>query len=561
MQRARWLVPTVVAVLALATVAAVVTSWWLLERNRTQRLELVTGSIAEGVELELDRLTDLARAIAMSLPPREDLTNEVWQQIMNDLDVNRRHSAVFGTSFNERVERAHLDAWTAQRATEGDGFSLRIDAGGPQLRVIRYAYPLPANAPSVGLDVLTSPENQQVIDLANRTRSPSFAPAFQSSSIPEGEAATALYLPVEDGDAHVVVAVSGPQLLAALEPLPAEVTVALIEPTSDIFPVVATLPADGPSAAADAADHDDRRMRRVHVGPASPGWELAVAESAGFVPVVNLAAPWLALLIGSVITVLAGSTAHVLVTREQLAAARVEAATTQLATANAELVRADQHKDAFIASVSHELRTPLTAIAGFLETLRRIPPAQLPTDSLLAPMERNTARLRTLVDDLLLLASLDAGGMVTQPEPLVLARVVPDVLDDLGVDEADRRYTLPDELMVQVDAGHLERIVANLVTNALHHGAAPIHIRATAKGDMIALVVADTGEGIHPSETEQVFDRFARGRGAERSTGTGLGLAVVRELAVANGGAVDYRRCEEGPCFEVTLPRTGPPMA
>ena len=559
MQRARWLVSTVVAVLVLATVAAAVTSWWLVERNRTQRLELVTGSIAEGVELELDRLSDLASAIAVGLPPREGLTGEGWQQVMDALDITGRHPAVFSTVFNERVDRAHLDTWTAQRVAEGDGFSLRTDAGGPQLRVIRYAYPLPASAPSVGVDVLISPENEQVIDRTNRTGIPGFAPAFQSSSLPEGEAATALYLPIDDGDTHVVVGVSGTRLLAALEPLPAAVTVALLEPTSDAFPVVAALPADAPSA---AADRDDPRTRRVGVGPEAPGWELAVTESAGFVPLVNLAAPWLALLIGSVITALAGLTAYVLVNREQLAAARVEAATTQLADANrqlaevnAELVRADQHKDAFIASVSHELRTPLTAIAGFLETLRRIPPTQLPTDTLLAPMERNTARLRMLVDDLLLLASLDAGGMVTQPEPLVLARVVPELLNDLGVDDAECRYTLPDDLVVQVDAGHLERIVANLVTNALHHGAAPIHISATAKGDTVMLVVADTGEGIDPSETEQVFDRFTRGRGAERSTGTGLGLAVVRELAVVNGGGVDYRRCDEGPCFEVTLPR------
>ena len=170
-------------------------------------------------------------------------------------------------------------------------------------------------------------------------------------------------------------------------------------------------------------------------------------------------------------------------------------------------------------------------------------------------MERNTQRLRTLVDDLLLLASLDAGAAAARPEPVALARALPTLVDDLGFDPTDCRIELEEPLHAHVDPHHLERIVSNLVHNALHHGSAPVHIRGREAGSHVVVTVADSGSGLDPMETERVFDRFTRGRGAEQSTGTGLGLAVVRELAVANGGEITYRRCEDGPCFELTLPR------
>jgi two-component system sensor histidine kinase MtrB len=133
---------------------------------------------------------------------------------------------------------------------------------------------------------------------------------------------------------------------------------------------------------------------------------------------------------------------------------------------------------------------------------------------------------------------------------------VPRLLQDLDLEAAACQLALPDELVAHVDPQHLDRIVANLVLNALRHGAPPIRVRASGDDTRVELTVADNGSGLHPADLERVFDRFARGRDAEQSTGTGLGLAVVRELAVANGGEITYRRCADGPCFVLTLPRS-----
>lgn len=557
MLRTRWLVPGVVALGVVLTAALTALNLYAAGISAQQRLEVVATSVADSLEQELERVVDLATAIAVALPPPAALDEAAWQRIMTDLAVADRHPAVFGSSYNQRVARADLDRWLAGRRAEDPVFALRGDAGEPTLQLIRYAWPLPDTAQSVGLDVLVSAQNRAAFARAEATGEPTFIAAFQSSSLPTGEPATALLLPVEGRDSAVVLLLAGDTLLSTLEPLPAAVTVALLEPDNETFPVIATLPGpDGEEAVtADGSIDEDLATLRLPIRPEQSGWELSISEAPGLTPALTTAGPWLALTVGLVITALAGATTHTLTSRERLAARRVEEATQELAAANTALLDADRHKDAFIASISHELRTPLTAISGFLETLRRIPPDQIPADTLLDPLERNTARLRTLVDDLLLLASLDAGAAAARPEPVALSTALPTLVDDLGFDPADCRVELAEPLHVHVDPHHLERIVSNLVHNALHHGAAPVHIRGREVDDHVVVTVADSGSGLDPAEAERVFDRFTRGRDAEQSTGTGLGLAVVRELAVANGGEITYRRCEDGPCFELTLPR------
>jgi hypothetical protein len=365
----------VVALGAALTVTSATLNGYVAQTAVDERLEATARSLAGSIEMELDRAVDLATAIAVGLRSREDLDNLAWQEIMAGLRVAERHPVVVGTSYNQRVARDDLEGWITARVAEDEGFELRLDAGGPTLQVNRYTWPLPTTAPSVGRDVLVSEGNRDAFARVEATGGPTFASAFQSPSLPEGAAATAVLLPVEGRDSHVIVGLGADTLLSGLQPLPAAVTVALLEPGNEAFPVLATLPGpDGEVAAGpDGALTEERRTYRVQVGPEHPGWVLAVTEAPGLVDPLYDAGPWIALIIGSIITALAGVTVHTLTSREELAARRVEEATAQLTAANAALVEADRHKDAFIASISHELRTPLTAIAGFLETLRRIP--------------------------------------------------------------------------------------------------------------------------------------------------------------------------------------------
>ena len=360
MLRTRWLVPGVVALGATLTVVLTALNHYAASNSAQQRLEVVAASVAETLEEELERAVDLATAIAVAVPPPAALDDAAWQRIMTDLGVADRHPAVFGSSYNERVAREDLDRWLAERRAEDPGFALRTDAGEPTLQLIRYAWPRLGLAPSLGVDVLVSAENRAAFTRAEATGEPTYTAAFQSRSLPDGEAATALLLPVEGHDSSVSLLLAGDTLLSALEPLPAAVTVAFLEPDNETFPVVATLPGpDGEVAVtADGSIDDNRRTIRLPIGPEQPGWELAVSEAPGLVPALTAAGPWLALAIGVVITALAGVTTHTLTSRERLAARRVEEATQELAAANAALLDADRHKDAFLASISHELRTP-----------------------------------------------------------------------------------------------------------------------------------------------------------------------------------------------------------
>ena len=573
MRSTRWLVAMVAIILGALTLAGTAVVWVTFERNRIDRLDLASAALVELFEVELERLIDLGTAVAVALPPSDELSNDTWQALMDDLRLLERYPAVLGNSYNARVPRDELDQWVADRTAEGDGFALRRDTGGEELRVIRYAFPQPMTAPSVGVDVLGSPENREALERVTATGRPALTPAFQISSLPEGEPGAALYLPLSDpshNGAAIAIALSGPVFLEALEPLPADVTVTLIDPTSSAFEVVGQLPGSTGPTPSEAGPA--RTTRTVGVGPDHPGWQLAITQNPGFESPLARFGPGLVLLLGGFITALAAALTHTLAAREEEARQRVAEATdalaganlrlsatnVELAAVNAELRDADRHKDDFLASVSHELRTPLTAIMGFLESMRRLPAAALDTEAFLAPMERNALRLRTLVDDLLMLASLDAGALEVRSERLLLAEVIPELLDDLlGVGVGDLDIELPPALAVRADRRHLDRIVTNLVTNALRHGLPPVEVRAHPRDGVVVLTVADHGHGVVEGETGTLFERFSRGRTAERSTGTGLGLALVRELVEINGGRVRYVEDDDGHRFEVELHAAG----
>ena len=115
----------------------------------------------------------------------------------------------------------------------------------------------------------------------------------------------------------------------------------------------------------------------------------------------------------------------------------------------------------------------------------------------------------------------------------------------------DVRVEIPDDLEIVTDAEALDRVVGNLVTNALRHGAPPVVIHAQA-GQPFRLTVRDHGTGVDPAFADRLFDRFARGGRARGSAG--LGLAIARSYAYALGGDLRYARADPGACFELVLP-------
>ena len=211
-----------------------------------------------------------------------------------------------------------------------------------------------------------------------------------------------------------------------------------------------------------------------------------------------------------------------------------------------------------LADVAHELRTPLTIIRGQAEGVADgVYPA---TPERMAPILAATQTLEVLVDDLRTLALAEAGSLRLEREPVDVAVLVNETLDAFRSAAAAAGVTLladvvPGTAPVDADAARLRGVLGNLLANALRHTSAggTVHVGG-APGDagMVRLVVRDDGEGIPPELLPRVFDRFVKG---QSSTGSGLGLSIVRDVVEAHGGTVSAESAAEGgTAIAITLP-------
>jgi two-component system, OmpR family, sensor kinase len=231
--------------------------------------------------------------------------------------------------------------------------------------------------------------------------------------------------------------------------------------------------------------------------------------------------------------------------------------------------QAEERLRRFVADASHELRTPLTSIRGYAD-LFRYAAANAPKERAahLANIREEAERMSVLVDDLLLLARLDAADPAAEPplrgERVDLAEIVAAAADAFRAAHADHPLTvdLPGEPMpVAADPVRLRQVLDNLLANAGVHTPAGTDVRVTLRAEpaAAALAVTDTGPGIPAEAQARVFDRFYRVDGARvRSAtggGTGLGLAVVRSLVTAHGGTVELASRPGTTTFTVRLAR------
>jgi two-component system sensor histidine kinase KdpD len=228
-------------------------------------------------------------------------------------------------------------------------------------------------------------------------------------------------------------------------------------------------------------------------------------------------------------------------------------------------LQAKQARDDFVAATSHELRTPLSHIKGFVSTLRTTEVVWEPAlrEDFLAEIEHEADRLARLVENLLDMSRIDAGGLnpaartATSPNALVEGGVglVRGSLGDhwLEIQLADN---LP---AVLVDASQVERVIANLLDNAAKYSppGQPIGVSGRLVGDMVSLRIEDHGLGIPPEHVERIFEPFFRepSAGYPAKPGTGLGLAICRSIIRAHDGRIwAEQRVGGGAALVVTLP-------
>jgi len=221
---------------------------------------------------------------------------------------------------------------------------------------------------------------------------------------------------------------------------------------------------------------------------------------------------------------------------------------TELRATQERLGQLDAAKNQFFANVSHELRTPLTLVLGPLDGLLTASPLPAAVREPVALAHRSARRLQEMVNRILDLTKLQAGRLALHPVPTAVAPLLRRVVTQFESLAAERRVTLvapralPDDLRLQLDADKVEQILTNLLINALNHtpagGAVTVSAALLDATGHYVLTVRDTGPGIALAEQARVFERFYQSPQRQAQGGTGLGLALSRELATLLGGTL-----------------------
>ncbi len=208
-----------------------------------------------------------------------------------------------------------------------------------------------------------------------------------------------------------------------------------------------------------------------------------------------------------------------------------------------ELAEVDRLRTALLTAVGHDFRTPLAAAKAAVTSLRSPDITFDPQDQaeLLATAEESLDRLTRLVENLLDMSRLQAGGLALHRQPLGVAELIPRAIDDLG--EAGRQVVVrdgDDVPDVDADAALLERVLANLIANAVRYSprGRPPTVTVSDHDDRVEVRVVDHGPGIPVEDHERVFLPFQRLGDTDNTTGLGLGLALSRGLTEAMGGTL-----------------------
>jgi signal transduction histidine kinase len=221
------------------------------------------------------------------------------------------------------------------------------------------------------------------------------------------------------------------------------------------------------------------------------------------------------------------------------------------------LERADELKTQFVALAAHELRTPVASIHGIARTLEARSDAlgEETRTELVQTLADQTTRLASLVEQLLDLSRLEAHAIPIKPEPIAVRSEVEDIVTSTAGERAgDVDVEIEPKLVTVVDRQAFERIVTNLVVNALRYGDAPVTLSAAQTDRHFRLAVEDRGVGVPEEFVPTLFERFTRGAG-RRAPGTGLGLAIAQAYARAHGGDLAYQPARpHGARFELVLP-------
>lgn len=298
----------------------------------------------------------------------------------------------------------------------------------------------------------------------------------------------------------------------------------------------------------------DRLVRQARIAIGGVGIALIALLVAAAWTITSRAVTELDRLASELETIQAGSLAPRLTQRDTTEVNRL---VTVLNRMLARLDAAVGHLRRFTADAAHELRTPIAAVRAHLDvTLGRARTVEQFRDGVLDSIDQ-AERLGRLADDLLTLSMVEGSGpgVLSRSEDVRLDALVHEVAEFLEpvAEEQARRFTCetPGPVVVRGVPTLLKRVVLNLVDNAFRHTSGAVRIRLTADGTA-RVEIADDGPGIPPDVLPHVFERFRRG--ASDGSGSGLGMALVREIVSAHRGQVDVQSGPDGTTISVVLP-------
>jgi signal transduction histidine kinase len=236
------------------------------------------------------------------------------------------------------------------------------------------------------------------------------------------------------------------------------------------------------------------------------------------------------------------------------AAARA-AAGLERALVHEELIRLDQVRHSFITIASHEIRTPAAAVVGAALTLTGQAERLSEEDErqLKQMLADQAQRLSRLIDQLLDVSRLENEALDLTPQRVRLAEHVRTLVAGLP-GAVTVRVEVPAELEVEADPVALDRVLSNLVANAVRYGEPPVVVSAAHVDRHVRVNVMDSGAGVPEDVQGRLFEQFSRGSNSAGSQGAGLGLAIARSYARAHGGDLVYHGGEDGARFELILP-------
>jgi two-component system sensor histidine kinase KdpD len=237
----------------------------------------------------------------------------------------------------------------------------------------------------------------------------------------------------------------------------------------------------------------------------------------------------------------------------------------EAARAVAPLAESERQRTALLNAVSHDLRTPLAAAKAAISSLRGAEVSWTDADrgELLATAEQGIDRLTDLVTNLLDLSRLEAGALPVLCAPVGVDDIVSRALDQLPTDQRVQVDVAPELPEVMADAGLLERVIANVVQNAVRYApeGMPVRIAGSALGELVEVRVVDRGPGFPAGALDAVFQPFQRGDDVpSNGAGVGLGLAIARGLTEAMGGTVRAEQTPGGGATVVIALRAAEPV-